>query len=907
MEFTPDKFTEKSAKTLSATIAAARSCGHLTVNPGHLILGLLEDGNGLFHQILAKVNADPNKVETVARKALNKLPIQDPLPPGDPQLSRAFLGVLQRAQEVQKAKGDSHLSIDHLVSGLVGGDAADFSGGLAETGLTASALEECLVRIRGKRKINSATAEDTYDSLNKYAQDLVTQAESGKLDPVIGRDEEIRRVVQVLSRRTKNNPVLIGPPGVGKTAIVEGLAQRIAQGDVPENLKCRLFSLDMGALIAGAKYQGEFEERLKSVLKEVQDAEGGIILFIDEIHMVLGAGKSSGGGMDAANILKPLLARGELRCIGATTLEEYRKYVEKDAAFERRFQPVYVGEPSVLDTISILRGLKEKYELHHGVRISDASLVLAAQLAHRYIQGRFLPDKAIDLVDEACANTRVQLDSQPEEIDRLQRLHLRLEIEATALEKESDAPSQSRLAKVRSELASVEEQLRPLVARHQMEKGRLDELRLMNNKLEELRIKAADAERRHDLSLAADLKYYAIPELQKRITEVTALEKERQQQQKDNATTDTAPLLTDLIDEEKISQIVARWTGIPVNRLTEGQSERLLHLADRLKLRVIGQDEAVQAVSDAILRCRSGLGRTNQPIGSFLFLGPTGVGKTELAKALAAELFDDDKHLVRIDMSEYMEKHAVSRLIGAPPGYVGYEEGGQLTEAVRRRPYNVVLLDEVEKAHGDVLNVLLQLLDDGRLTDGQGRTVDFSNCVLILTSNIGHQHLLTVTDDESTPVIPEDVRERVLIDVRRHFRPEFLNRLDDLVLFNPLRPQNLLQIVQLLVNEISDRLSARINGASLEVSDGAARVLLEEAYDPLYGARPLRRHLERRIVTQLSRLLLDPGTITENSKIVIQSESEMIPESSSKQPLQPFALSIQNLTWLIFPGDAMSD
>lgn len=892
MEFTPDKFTEKAAQALSATVASARSCGHITVHPGHLILGLLEDANGLFRQVLAKVNVDANQIETVARKALNKLPIQDPLPPGDPQLSRAFLGVLQRAQEIQKSKGDSHLAVDHLISALVSGDSTDFSGGLGTNGLTASALEECLTKLRGKRKINSANAEETYDALNKYAQDLVTLAESGKLDPVIGRDEEIRRVVQVLSRRTKNNPILIGPPGVGKTAIVEGLAQRIAQGDVPENLKCRVFSLDMGALIAGAKYQGDFEERLKSVLKEVQDAAGGIVLFIDEIHMVLGAGKSS-GGMDAANILKPMLARGELRCIGATTLEEYRKYVEKDAAFERRFQPVYVGEPSVLDTISILRGLKEKYELHHGVRIADSALVLAAQLAHRYIQGRFLPDKAIDLVDEACANTRVQLDSQPEEIDRLQRLHLRLEIEATALEKESDAPSQSRLAKVRAELAAVDEQLRPLIARHQTEKGRLDELRQLNNKLESLRVKAADAERRHDLALAADLKYYAIPELQQKIAEVTALERERAHQQKHQKADD--PLLTDMISEEKISQIVAKWTGIPVNKLTEGQSDRLLHLFDRLKTRVIGQDEAVQAVSDAILRSRSGLGRTSQPIGSFLFLGPTGVGKTELAKALAAELFDDERHIVRIDMSEYMEKHAVSRLIGAPPGYVGYEEGGQLTEAVRRRPYNVVLLDEVEKAHGDVLNLLLQLLDDGRLTDGQGRTVDFSNCVIILTSNIGHQHLLSL--DDSSLSIPEDVKSRVLLEVRHHFRPEFLNRLDDLVMFNPLRPANLLQIVQLLAKEISDRLSGRVNGASLELTDSAARVLLEEAYDPAYGARPLRRHLERRIVTQLSRLLLDPNTISQNCKIVIQSVNDLIPEDCKCHV-------VENLTWLIFPGES---
>jgi ATP-dependent Clp protease ATP-binding subunit ClpB len=900
MEFTtPEKFTEKAAAALSASVAAARTNGNITIHPGHLVLGLLEDSpGGLFSQILARCNVDPTQIENTARKALHKLPVQDPLPPGDPQMSRAFLAVLTRAQEAQKAKGDSHVAVDHLCTALVAGDSSDFAGGLAAAGLNPDVLAECLTKLRGSRKITSQSAEETYDALNKYAQDLVTLAEQGKLDPVIGRDEEIRRVVQVLSRRTKNNPVLIGPPGVGKTAIAEGLAQRIAHGDVPANLHCRVFSLDMGALIAGAKYQGEFEERLKAVLKEVQDAAGAIVLFIDEIHMVLGAGKQSGGGMDAANLLKPLLARGELRCIGATTLEEYRKYVEKDAAFERRFQPVYVGEPSVLDTVSILRGLKEKYELHHGVRITDSALVLAAQLAHRYIQGRFLPDKAIDLVDEACANTRVQLDSQPEEIDRLQRLHLRLEIEATALANETDAPSLARLQKVRTELAAINEQLDPLLARHQREKGRLDELRSLNNRLEELRLKAMDAERRHDLSLAADLKYYAIPELQKKISQVTEEEKQRRIAESDSAN-DTTPLLTDLITEEKISQIVAKWTGIPVARLTEGQGHRLLKLAERLRTRVIGQDEAVDAVADAILRSRSGLARQSQPIGSFLFLGPTGVGKTELARALAAELFDNEASIVRIDMSEYMEKHSVSRLIGAPPGYIGYEEGGQLTEAIRRRPYNVVLLDEVEKAHTDVLNILLQLLDDGRLTDGQGRTVDFSNCVVILTSNIGHEHLLLAEQDQSK--ISDEIRDRVLFQVRKHFRPEFLNRLDDIVLFNPLRPDNLIKIIKLLAKDISDRLASRINGSSLSLSDGAAIELLNEAYDPAYGARPLRRHLEKKIVTQLSRLLLDPNIITQNSTVLIQSNTENnIPENCDSR-------IFENLTWSIIPSPTTNE
>ena len=886
MDFSPEKFTEKAAKTLSAAVAACRENGHLTEQPVHLLLGLLEDSQGLFTQVLNKCNIDSQVIEHLAKRALSKIPRQDPVPP-EPQLSRAFLAIIQRAQEGQKARGDSHLSVDHLIVALVAGDAADFGGALADAGLTKAALDSVINQIRGKRKITSANAEETYDALNRYAQDLVAQAEAGKLDPVIGRDDEIRRVVQVLSRRTKNNPVLIGPPGVGKTAIVEGLALRIAQGDVPENLKCRVFSLDMGALIAGAKYQGEFEERLKAVLKEVQDAAGGIVLFIDEIHMVLGAGKTS-GSMDAANLLKPLLARGELRCIGATTLDEYRKYVEKDAAFERRFQPVYVGEPTVLDTVSILRGLKEKYELHHGVRIQDTALVLAAQLAHRYIHGRFLPDKAIDLVDEACANTRVQLDSQPEIIDKLQRKHLRLEIEATALKNESDAASQARLAQVQAELAAVDEQLRPLIARHQQEKGKLDELRVLNNKMDELKVKHAEAVRRHDLALAADLQYYAMPELQKKIDELNESERAR----KTATTTEDAnnQLLTDLITEEKICQVVAKWTGVPVAKLTEGQSERLLKLADRLQTRVIGQDAAVKSVSEAILRSRSGLGREHQPIGSFLFLGPTGVGKTELAKALAAELFDDEKHMVRIDMSEYMEKHSVSRLIGAPPGYVGYEEGGQLTEAVRRRPYNVVLLDEVEKAHGDVLNLLLQLLDDGRLTDGQGRTVDFTNCVIILTSNVGHAFL-------SGDVTPE-VRQLVLEAVRQHFRPEFLNRLDDLVIFNPLRPDKLLQIIELLVVEISERLAARVNGASLSLSPAASRLMLEEAYDPAYGARPLRRHLEKRLVTQLSRLLLDSSVngIEPGCRIVVQESGEPMAEEAVHVAV------VDGLAWVILPS-----
>lgn len=716
--------------------------------------------------------------------------------------------------------------------------------------------------MRGTRKVTSASAEETYDALNKYGHDLVTAAREGKLDPVVGRDEEIRRVVRVLARRTKNNPVLIGAPGVGKTAIVEGLAQRIARGDVPESLKCRLFSLDMGALVAGAKYRGEFEERLKAVLKEVQDARGEIILFIDELHLVLGAGKGD-GAMDAANLLKPLLARGELRCIGATTLEEYRKHVEKDAAFERRFQPVYVGEPSVADTISILRGLKERYETHHGVRIADNALVLAAQLAHRYIQGRFLPDKAIDLVDEACASTRVQLDSQPEAIDALQRRHLRLEIEATALAKEQDSASQQRLVKVKEELARIDEELKPLIVQHQKERGRIDELQQLRVKLDGLRVKAADAERKRDLTLSADLYYFAIPELERRIEELVKANAAEEGATASNGS--SKALLTEVITEEEIAQVVSRWTGIPVSKLGTTEVERLLSLSNRLKERVVGQDTAIDAVADAILRSRSGLGRLHKPIGSFLFLGPTGVGKTELAKAIAAELFDDEQHIVRIDMSEYMEKHSVSRLIGAPPGYVGYEEGGQLSEAVRRRPYNVILMDEVEKAHAEVLNVLLQVMDDGRLTDGQGRTVDFSNVVLIMTSNIG-QEFLVGNVAAAGLTSKAQVNQAVMSRVKEYFRPEFLNRLDELVIFSSLSSENLFHICQLLIADIGNRLEARNIKLQLEVS--AAEFFIRESYDPTYGARPLCRYLEKKVVTELGRMVL-AGKLPDNSLVTI--------------------------------------
>lgn len=859
MQIGPDTFTEKAISALSQAEALAREEANPQLYPAHIASVLYADREGLLRQLTQRIGADQLGLERAIKKSVVRLPKQEPVPDTITP-SRSFLVWLQKSQELQKAQGDSHVAIDHMILALA--DNPDFATVLQEAGITKVALENAVKSVRGGRKVTNASAEETYDALNKYGHDLVEAARSGRLDPVVGRDEEIRRVIRVLARRTKNNPVLIGPPGVGKTAIVEGLAQRIARGDVPESLKCRLFSLDMGALVAGAKFRGEFEERLKAVLKEVQDAQGEIILFIDELHLVLGAGKGE-GAMDAANLLKPLLARGELRCIGATTLEEYRKHVEKDAAFERRFQPVYVGEPSVGDTISILRGLKERYETHHGVRIADSALVLAAQLAHRYVQGRFLPDKAIDLMDEACANTRVQLDSQPEAIDALQRKHLRLEIEATALAKEQDASSQQRLAKVKEELARIDEELKPLIAQHQRERGRIDELRQLRQKLDELRIKAADAERRHDLGLAADLRYFAIPEVQKRIDEIARAEQEHQAQQSDGSEGERRSLLTEVITEDQIAEVVSRWTGIPVNKLGTTETQRLLSLADRLKQRVVGQDAAVEAIAEAILRARAGMGRAHQPIGAFLFLGPTGVGKTELAKAIAAELFDDERHMVRMDMSEYMEKHAVSRLIGAPPGYVGYDEGGQLTEAVRRRPYNVVLLDEVEKAHPEVLNVLLQLMDDGRLTDGQGRTVDFSNVVLIMTSNIGQEFLVGATAAGLSPV---QMRESVMNQVRSHFRPEFLNRLDDIVVFNGLAPEHLLRICQLMVVDIAERLEGRNIKLTLDVS--AAEVFLAEAYDPLYGARPLRRYLERKVVTEMSRMMLS-GQLPDNSLVAI--------------------------------------
>ncbi|KAF9966281.1 hypothetical protein BGZ70_002785 [Mortierella alpina] len=795
------QFTEKSEKTIGQARELAREFSNSQITPTHLVSAMLDEseegpGSSLLKSIINKAGAIPEEIERAFKKLLVRLPTQNPAPL-EVSFSPQAYQILRKAQEHQKKQKDSFISVDHLILALMD-DSATWKV-FTDNGITKTAFENAISQTRGNRRVESKNAEAQYEALSKYAIDMVSLAEQGKLDPVIGRDDEIRRVIRVLSRRTKNNPVLIGEPGVGKTAIVEGLAQRIVQKDVPVSLQCRLFSLDMGALIAGAKYRGEFEERLKAVLKEIKDSEQGIILFIDEIHLVLGAGKSD-GAMDAANLLKPMLARGELRCIGATTLDEYRQHVEKDPAFERRFQQVLVGEPTLGDTISILRGLKERYEIHHGVKITDSALVSAATLASRYITNRFLPDKAIDLMDEACANTRVQLDSQPEQIDQLERRHLQLEVEATALGKEKDPASQQRLVKVREEMARISEELKPLKLKYELDKGRINEVRDLNQKLQDLKTKADEAERHYDLAKAADIRYYAIPDLEKKIATVTA-ERSRQQAEAMLATAngsmaDTAELVTDVVGPEQITEVVSRWTGIPVQRLNKSQVERLLQLADRLRERVVGQDEAVEAVAEAVLRSRAGMAKEHAPLGSFMFLGPT-----------------------------------------APPGYVGHDEGGQLTEAIRRRPYSVVLFDEVEKADVKVLNVLLQVLDDGRLTDSQGRVVDFSNTVIIMTSNVGYSHLQDLGDEGITM----QTRELVMRDVRAHFRPEFLNRLDELVIFSPLGTDHLGKIVRNQLAVIGKRLEPK--NITLHITDAACQKVLDDAFDPRYGGRPLKRYL----------------------------------------------------------------
>ncbi|KAJ3224914.1 hypothetical protein HK099_007634 [Clydaea vesicula] len=857
MAIDQNNWTDKTTETIQQALDIAREFSHLQLHPLHIVDSLFQQKDQLLKNILSKSGVDPVIVERKAKSNLLKLPSQQP-PPEQAELSQKTLKLFNKADEIRKTQRDSHLAVDHIILALL--EDADVSKIFTECGVNKKAVTSAVTSIR--------------------VLDLASQ---GKLDPVIGRDEEIRRVIQILCRRTKNNPVLIGEPGVGKTAIAEGLAQRIMRKDVPHSLQCKLFSLDMGALVAGAKYKGEFEERLKAVLKEVTDSAGGVILFVDEVHLVLGAGKSSDGAMDAANLLKPALARGELRLIGATTLQEYQKYMEKDAAFERRFQQVQVQEPSVESTISILRGLKEKYETHHGVKVLDSALVTAAVMANRYITNRFLPDKAIDLIDEACANTRVQLDSQPEIIDKLERQYLQLEIEALALEKEKDKQSSERLGKVKVEMAKIKEDLKPLKLAYEKEKGRLDEVRELTQRLDALKNKMADAERRRDLALAADLKYGAIPDLQKRID----LLEQKMKLEKEDADQDPndKKLLSETVTSDQIIEIVSRWTKIPVQKLSKTQTERLLNLSKVLHERVIGQDEAVNSVSEAVLRNRAGFSNQNQPIGSFLFLGPTGVGKSELAKTLAAELFDDEKFIIRMDMSEYMESHSVARMIGSPPGYIGHDEGGQLTEEVRRRPYSVVLFDEVEKAHPQVLNILLQILDDGRLTDGKGRVVDFTNTVVIMTSNVGSQYLTQLSNsppmkrsfEEVNETLTESQKHLVMEETRRTFKPELLNRITDIVIFQPLSKTQLKEIVLIQILQISERLSksqllSQGKTIRLTVTEKGKEVILEKSYNHLYGARPIKRWLEKNIVTGLSRMVLK-GEFGEKTLVEIDAFS----------------------------------